>query len=405
MRDYENNNFRFEISDFEIQTNKALAHHQAGNNNFFEILDFEIQTNKALRIINGNGQEISHSSLNIYSEKDLKIINKKTEEPQLILRIKREVEYHSCLSVDYLDNELCLVQFERSFHFIFLHDFSIISLPGRDFVKYGKYFLVYTDYAYTDCESLCIINSENRATKNLDWFIDFFENYDGYMGLDFQIFEDIFEYRGKRQKFFFDLSRNYHPFVGKNNFNYLPTKDILDFGCFIDYHTIKSRLKSDGTFETVRTNIGELLYKYKYCFDKSIEEELLSKICSFIIKYLPYSDILVPIPPSKTNRPYQPLILLSRKISERLHIPVNTDYLVKAESIPIKNIDDSSVRKKILETSFSVKDKRYCGKTVLLLDDLFRSGDTVYAASKVLKTQGGVNSINLLAITKTRTKR
>jgi predicted amidophosphoribosyltransferase len=52
-----------------------------------------------------------------------------------------------------------------------------------------------------------------------------------------------------------------------------------------------------------------------------------------------------------------------------------------------------------------LNDERYKNKRVLLIDDLFRSGETLNASIRTLKEQGKVNDIYVLAITKTRTKR
>lgn len=54
--------------------------------------------------------------------------------------------------------------------------------------------------------------------------------------------------------------------------------------------------------------------------------------------------------------------------------------------------------------AFIITNKSYKGKTVLLFDDLYRSGETLNAVTKVLKEQGEVEDIYVLTITRTRTK-
>jgi predicted amidophosphoribosyltransferase len=58
-----------------------------------------------------------------------------------------------------------------------------------------------------------------------------------------------------------------------------------------------------------------------------------------------------------------------------------------------------------LKNAFNVIDQRYIGKTVLLFDDIYRSGTTLNTAAKVLKERGKVRDIFALTITKTRKKR
>ena len=55
---------------------------------------------------------------------------------------------------------------------------------------------------------------------------------------------------------------------------------------------------------------------------------------------LPYLDAIIPIPPSDTDRPFQPVIEIAAKIGQILDIPVISDYLIKVrETTPLKNLE------------------------------------------------------------------
>jgi competence protein ComFC len=190
-----------------------------------------------------------------------------------------------------------------------------------------------------------------------------------------------------------------------------------DIGYYIDEHTLSSKINDDGSFNTIRTEIGELLYQFKYrsnkvlttTISKIVVENCEKLFCSFglglVTDYTDNVDVIIPIPPSNLNRPFQPVFELVQIISELSGIPTNLQYLKKKTTPALKSIDDLQERKEILANAFSVIDKRFKGKTVLLFDDLYRSGETLNAAAKVLKEQGEVNKIYVLTITKTRTKR
>lgn len=177
-------------------------------------------------------------------------------------------------------------------------------------------------------------------------------------------------------------------------------------GFALDYHTISSMLNQDGTFNTLRTKLGELLYQLKYQSNISVIKNIAEIASEFIQNEFHNVDIIIPVPPSNTARNFQPVIELSKAIGSITQTTVDVRYLVKFENTtPLKNVDDNETRKSILKNAFSLIDKRYKNKTILLLDDLYRSGETLNAVAKVLKEQGEVGDIYVLTITKTRTKK
>lgn len=355
-------------------------------------------------ILNGSGNLIQHNEGHKYSE-DKIIIEDKINSLKRHYLFQKELDYCDNISVRFISSSILVINFERSFHLIFLNDLMIYSFPGNEFHISDDYILFLNEEAYTDCTSVSYINLLTRKRDILNWVVDFFSKWDGYVGLGFEIKNGILEYEGVNQKYFFDLNRNSHPLVVNDIINSHKLDSDDYWGLFIDFHTIKSTFNEDGSFTTVRTEIGELLYRYKYAFDLTVESRLVERVSSFILKYFPYCDILIPLPPSNLNRPYQPLFELAQKISERVRIPCNSNYLKKKETPPLKSIEDSTLRSEILKNAFYVADERYNRKRVLLIDDLFRSGETLNASIRTLKEQGKVSDIYVLTITKTRTKK
>ena len=178
-------------------------------------------------------------------------------------------------------------------------------------------------------------------------------------------------------------------------------------GWTLDLHTVSSRYMPDGSFETARTELGELLYQLKYRHDKSKIRPIAQVAAEFIKKLLvyPYLDAIIPIPPSDMNRPFQPVIELAAEIGRILNLPAPSDYLVKVKpTVPLKSLEGYESRQEQLKNAFTVQDNRFYRKYVLLFDDIYRSGETLKAATDVLIKNGEVSRVYVLALTRTKTK-
>jgi predicted amidophosphoribosyltransferase len=60
---------------------------------------------------------------------------------------------------------------------------------------------------------------------------------------------------------------------------------------------------------------------------------------------------------------------------------------------------------RILKEAFEIRDPVIAGRSVLLFDDLYRSGATLNAISRLLQQQGRVRSLYVLTLTMTRSIR
>lgn len=179
-------------------------------------------------------------------------------------------------------------------------------------------------------------------------------------------------------------------------------------GWALDLHTLSSTPLDDNHFETVRTEIGELLFQLKYRNDVSKIPLLAEIIVNFLKTRLvtPYLSAIIPIPPSDTVRITQPVYEIVKIVGETLKLKVDYDYLLKIRpTSQLKSIDDPEERRKMLAGIFQVKDQRYAEKKVLLFDDLYRSGETMNVATQIITDSGHVNNVYVLAITKTRSKK
>ena len=183
-----------------------------------------------------------------------------------------------------------------------------------------------------------------------------------------------------------------------------------DTGFALDFHTISSVYMGDDEyghpqFDTKRTEIGELLYRLKYGQDRSVLEMIVMTAVHFIKSKAWSADLVIPVPPSRYRR-FQPVVAIAERLAEALQTPFCGSCVVKVKDSPeLKNIYDYNERTKLLEGAFRVARPEVEAKSVLLLDDLYRSGATMSAVSAALKDMGNVARIHVLALTMSRSKR
>ena len=180
-------------------------------------------------------------------------------------------------------------------------------------------------------------------------------------------------------------------------------------GFSLDLHTLRSDFLGydefgHPRFESRRSEIGELLYSLKYKRDHEATREIVESVETLMKEWKPDVDILVPVPPS-SHRDVQPVFLLAKAISRRLRIPL-ADCIAKARNVPqLKNTFDLDERARLLEGLYTVDKSVTQGKSVLLFDDLYRSGATMNAITAELYEAGKAANIFALTITRTRSHR
>lgn len=183
-------------------------------------------------------------------------------------------------------------------------------------------------------------------------------------------------------------------------------------GYALDIHTIDSTLigydeYGHEVFDTKRSEMGELLYRLKYKSDKAVLVEIIDTVANFLVNLWKIVDAIaaiVPIPPSK-NRTFQPVLEITKSLSSRLRIPFYDDVLAKTKETPeLKDVYVYEKRMELLQNAFHVRSNALKGKSILLLDDLYRSGATLNTITDILYQEGKVSHVYVLTLTKTRSK-
>lgn len=181
-------------------------------------------------------------------------------------------------------------------------------------------------------------------------------------------------------------------------------------GWALDQHTLCST--TDGgdqpEFNTERTELGEALFKLKYRNDRSQVEPIAQTAVDFVNGRSELVDIkaVLAVPPSDTQRSFQPVQALAESIGVLLGLPAPDDFLFKARAtLPLKSLAGKHSRRLELDGVFDVLDQRFASTHLLLLDDLFRSGETLKAVTAALLFQGNAAKVSVVALTSTRSNR
>ncbi|MBI4531311.1 MAG: RecQ family ATP-dependent DNA helicase [Candidatus Latescibacteria bacterium] len=178
----------------------------------------------------------------------------------------------------------------------------------------------------------------------------------------------------------------------------LPLTGPFDAGYALDW---SSRF-SDG--KRRRTLLGDLIHRFKYGGDLSVTDQIVDLIGTFLHETpaMHPIDLILPVPPSHTDRPVDPVSFLATQLAHRLGLEAVTDLLCRARiRRPQKELDDVSAKRENIRGAFRLhRPYRVRGRAVLLFDDLYDSGATVDESSRVLR-RAGVARIAVLTLTRT----
>jgi competence protein ComFC len=185
-----------------------------------------------------------------------------------------------------------------------------------------------------------------------------------------------------------------------------PWKD----GYALDLHTTSSVMIGHNEyghpeFDTTYSEVGGLMHRLKYRSDKTALSELVETAVSFIRSWGIEFTAIVPVPPTKVYRTFQPVLALATELANVFEVPLLKSAIRKAKQIPeLKNLYDADERQKLLKGAFEGNQDVINGQRILLVDDLYRSGATMNAITEVLLASGA-SEVYAFAFTQTRTKK
>ena len=103
------------------------------------------------------------------------------------------------------------------------------------------------------------------------------------------------------------------------------------------------------------------------------------------------ADVLIPIPVSRRKlrlRGYNQAALLARELSKLTGIPVREDVLMRHEGYAQQKSLSRNLRRMNLQQAFYVPPGTAVPQSVILTDDIYTTGSTIDAASRVLLDAG-----------------
>jgi competence protein ComFC len=192
--------------------------------------------------------------------------------------------------------------------------------------------------------------------------------------------------------------------------NPIPIPGRWKSGFALDKHTVSSTYMGDNEYghamyDTVRTDLGNLLYRLKYDSDLSVVSEIVDAAAGFARSWNPGVELIVPVPPSK-NRSVQPVFILAEALGQRLGMQSMLNCATRVKEISeLKNVYDYGTRVRLLQGAHAVDRAAVEGRRVLLFDDLFRSGATMNNVAASLYDEGRAADVFALTITCTRVNR
>jgi competence protein ComFC len=179
-------------------------------------------------------------------------------------------------------------------------------------------------------------------------------------------------------------------------------------GSVLDWHTVGSQIIGHNEFghpifDNIRSEIGELLYQFKYKNEQNALQGILQTSIDYFASKGKF-DLILPVPPSNPSR------TVTSQIAQGLAAGVGAKFsdtaLIKCKNTSeLKSVSDPEIRKEILYRAFQADRRQLDGKTVLLVDDLYRSGATLEAATETIMAQGNAKAVYVFAITRTRVHR
>lgn len=181
-------------------------------------------------------------------------------------------------------------------------------------------------------------------------------------------------------------------------------------GYAIDLHTISSVYLGDNfdgqpQFDNERSEMGELINRLKYHSDETVIPKII-EIINKNLKNITAVDFIIPVPPSNLKRAFQPVYKIVEELSKSSTVPLIKDALFKTNVEELKSITNPAQREALLRNSLKLNPNIDIeNRSILLVDDVYRSGATVRAVTDLLYNQAKVKSVYVLTMTKTRSNR
>ena len=102
-------------------------------------------------------------------------------------------------------------------------------------------------------------------------------------------------------------------------------------------------------------------------------------------------EVLVPVPVHKRKlkkRGYNQAELLAKELGSRMGVPVDTELISRTVNTPPQKTLDPKLREINMKSAFQMGKKSVNYKSAMLVDDIYTTGSTIEACTRLLLAQG-----------------
>jgi ComF family protein len=139
--------------------------------------------------------------------------------------------------------------------------------------------------------------------------------------------------------------------------------------------------------------VRESIFYFKYKGRKEYSDFYTAEMKTLLDKKIDdwKPDVIMPVPLHRLKlekRGFNQAELLARRLGKQLNLPVDKVMISRRENTKAQKELGNKERRRNLNGAFDVKDNENRYKRVLLVDDIYTTGSTVNAISKLLKEKG-----------------
>lgn len=141
--------------------------------------------------------------------------------------------------------------------------------------------------------------------------------------------------------------------------------------------------------KVMKKSIAYFKFQNRREYAKAYAEEICRCLGEKILQW--GADCFVPVPiyrKKRIERGFNQAEVLAEEVSKRVGIPVDKEILVRIRrTLPQKELNEEERRKNLIN-AFQIGKKGVKYKKIILVDDIYTTGSTIDACTKVLKASG-----------------
>lgn len=161
------------------------------------------------------------------------------------------------------------------------------------------------------------------------------------------------------------------------------------FDCIKKNHSYKMGISLFEYDDVMKQSIYGFKYKNKREYADYYIQELMKNYKRQILSWK--AEALIPVPLHKSRhlyRGYNQAEVLARKIGKELELPVAVNLILRQKKTLAQKGLNHKERRKNLQDAFHIGQKVVQYKKVIVIDDIYTTGSTIEACTKVLKING-----------------